>query len=673
MRKINQAKNSISTVFSRIKHRDAFARHALGSGHTTVTVACCSGDMIHPEAPQPGALTLILDALVRLRAEVIHDSAQRLHACRHTSHARAWRSAANLAQYLALRQHDLRELQDQLALHGLSSLGRSEGHVLHTLDAVCKALGLMSGEPCTYPEDAITVTPAEARTLLESRTRELFGEHPGRRHTRIMVTLPSEAATDAQLCERLIAGGMDCARINCAHDDAAIWGRMIAHVRAAAVAAGRRCPIVMDLAGRKPRTGPVASGPGVVHIKLPRDDLGRPVGPAEVLLIAPHSTVSGAGVEPDIEPGARYRFELPATLATALRPRDRLGFEDTRGKQRELEIVERTAPGVWRARCWRSTWLSPDTRFRHLRPDVRGKLHPQTGHHALGGFTPASLRLRLHQGDTLLLTHAATPGKPTDAGKGWHVAHIGCVECGDLANVAVGDPVWIDDGHLGAEVIERRAEGLLLRITHARAGGVNLKADRGLNFPRSQLDLPSLTDKDLADLDFVARHADIVGLSFVEQSADLERLFEELHARQAGHLGVVAKIENACGVHALPELLFTALGRHPFGLMIARGDLAVELGGERLSEIQEEILWLAEAAHTPVVWATQVLESLAKQGAVSRPELSDAVLGQRADCVMLNKGAHILDALHTLNEVLRRTELRQWKNAPRLRALSIAR
>lgn len=636
--------------------------------HTIFIDACCSPNMMNSEATERQPLQLILDVLQHLHAEILSDSAQRLHGQPHTVHGKAWRSAANLAQYLALRQHDLRDLQDQLALHGLSSLGRCEGHVLHTLEAVREALARMAGTSLASEQsDAPVVTPVEARNLLEARTRQLFGEHPGRRHTRIMVTLPTAAAEDPQCSARLIAGGMDCARINCAHDDADTWRRMIDNVREAAAAAGQRCSILMDLAGRKPRTGPIGAAPSVAHIKPPRDAVGRPVGPAEVLLHGPDANI------PDST--ARYRFELPEALAAELQIGDRLGFDDTRGKSRELLIIDHPDTGVWFAHAFQTAWLTPDTDVRLLRRTHKGGLRPQPGEFRLGAFVPRELRIRVRTGDTLLLSYDDAPGEPArfDAnGRCLRPARIGCVECGTLEGVGIGDPIWIDDGHIGTEVVERRDEGLLLRVTHARAGGVTIKADRGLNFPRSRLGLPTLTDKDRSDLDFIVRHADMVGLSFVETPADLELLFDELHARQAEHLCVIAKIENARGVQELPELLLTALGRHPFGLMIARGDLAVELGGERLSEIQEEILWLAEAAHTPVVWATQVLESLAKQGAVSRPELSDAVLGQRAECVMLNKGPYIIDALHTLNEVLRRTELRQWKNSPRLRALSIA-
>jgi pyruvate kinase len=116
-------------------------------------------------------------------------------------------------------------------------------------------------------------------------------------------------------------------------------------------------------------------------------------------------------------------------------------------------------------------------------------------------------------------------------------------------------------------------------------------------------------------------------------------------------------------------MLFAAMSCPAAGVMIARGDLAVECGFERLAEVQEEMLWACEAAHMPVVWATQVLENLAKTGRPSRAEITDAAMGVRADCVMLNKGPHILDAMRALDDILRRMQEHQSKKRPLLRAL----
>jgi pyruvate kinase len=108
------------------------------------------------------------------------------------------------------------------------------------------------------------------------------------------------------------------------------------------------------------------------------------------------------------------------------------------------------------------------------------------------------------------------------------------------------------------------------------------------------------------------------------------------------------------------------------GVMIARGDLAVECCWERLAEIQEEILWMCEAAHLPVVWATQVLEGLAKKGLPTRAEVTDAAMGARAECVMLNKGPNITETVRMLQDILRRMQEHQVKKRPTFRRLKMA-
>jgi pyruvate kinase len=95
----------------------------------------------------------------------------------------------------------------------------------------------------------------------------------------------------------------------------------------------------------------------------------------------------------------------------------------------------------------------------------------------------------------------------------------------------------------------------------------------------------------------------------------------------------------------------------------------VECGYQRLAEIQEEILWVCEAAHIPVIWATQVLETLARKGLPSRAEITDAAMGERAECVMLNKGPHVVDAVRMLDGILRRMAAHQVKKTPTLRPL----
>jgi pyruvate kinase len=135
---------------------------------------------------------------------------------------------------------------------------------------------------------------------------------------------------------------------------------------------------------------------------------------------------------------------------------------------------------------------------------------------------------------------------------------------------------------------------------------------------------------------------------------------------------VVLKIETKTGFDNLPALLLAAMQSTSCGVMIARGDLAIECGFGRLAEVQEQILWVCEAAHVPVIWATQVLEGMAKSGLPTRAEVTDAAMGQRAECIMLNKGEHIVAATKSLDEILLRMQDHQTKKRSLLRKLSIA-
>jgi hypothetical protein len=195
--------------------------------------------------------------------------------------------------------------------------------------------------------------------------------------------------------------------------------------------------------------------------------------------------------------------------------------------------------------------------------------------------------------------------------------------------VRPGEPIWFDDGRIGGVIRAANAKGMTVEVTHAREGGERLASDKGINLPDSQLDLPALTEADLRNLPAVAQLADMVGLSFVQHAADVDLLRQHLLALNAGHIGIVLKIETRRAFENLPALLLSAMQSPAVGIMIARGDLAVECGFERLAEIQEELLWAAEAAHMPVIWATQVLETLAKtgmpDGLPARPQSLDCV------------------------------------------------
>ena len=272
---------------------------------------------------------------------------------------------------------------------------------------------------------------------------------------------------------------------------------------------------------------------------------------------------------------------------------------------------------------------------------------------------------RLSQGDVLLLTE----GEFTEDGPSFQAS---CSLPGIVARLKAGDPVFIDDGKIGGVVERLTGPGAEIRITRAPEKGKKLKADKGLNFPATDLGVVALTDDDRRDLDFVAMHADIVGYSFVQSGADIRELQRELARRRPTDwqsLGIIAKIETPHAVRNLPEIIVEAASQQVFGVMIARGDLAVELGFERMAEMQEELMWLCEAAHVPVIWATQVLESLVQKGLPTRGDMTDAAMSARAECVMLNKGPHVVEAVELLDRLLVRMAGHQTKKTPRLRAL----
>ena len=345
------------------------------------------------------------------------------------------------------------------------------------LDAVAAALSRIcgaDGEP--FPDADVW---SEGERLLAAQRRALFGQE--NRATAIMVTLPTEAASDPALVETFVATGLDCARINCAHDDEQAWVAMVKHVRQAAKKFGRDCKILMDL------------------------------------------------------PGPKCRVET-----------------------------------LW-----------------PKKPE------------------------RIHVGECFRL--AVSPGQANVAAM--PVVTVGFPEV--VANLPLQAQVWIDDGKIRGRVVGVEGKDRIVEVVGARAKGEKLRLEKGVNFPGTPLDLPALSADDLAALPAIARDADMVGFSFVQRPQDIVDLDRAIAAARPGRsaMPLVLKIETREAVRNLPGLIVQAAGTRPTAVMIARGDLAVELGHIRMAEIQEEILWLCEAARIPVVWATQVLDDLVKDGA----------------------------------------------------------
>ncbi len=610
------------------------------------------------------ALRALEDRLIELQT-AMREALERVPADRRAS-------AENLVHYVALRQHDLRELQEQLAQHGLSSLGRAESAVLAgVLSASLRAhesLALHGDAeaarelPSIEARRASAMSWQDAKQRLHQHTRDVLGPRPGDRHIAIMVTAPSAAEADRAWMVKMLQAGMNVLRINAAHEGALEWKSLVEALAAARRETGKTCRMLMDLPGPKIRTGPIAGGGHVATWKPERDEIGRPVAAARVVLGRASAPQEGAGALLRVSDEAFAR----------LRGGDVLRFHDARGKKRMLRVDEVTADHA----------LASTMERAYVQDRVEARVHRDGAHafdlvieveHAEG---PA---IDVETGDALVLSLRASHGRPPLRDAGGRLETPGVVSCTlppAFEHLGEGQRVLFDDGKICAVVEHGSAKdgAFSLRVTRTQKRIQKLRAQKGINLPDTRVTVPSLAEDDLRALAFVAEHGEVdaVGLSFVRSTDDVRKLHAELDRIGRPHIGVVLKIETAAGFENLPRLLLEGLTRPPLAVMIARGDLAVEVGFERLAELQEEILWLCEASHVPAIWATQVLDTLARTGVPSRAEVTDAAASVAAECVMLNKGPFVGDAVTALANILRRMEKHHYKKRSLFRKLRVS-
>ncbi|MEY8371305.1 pyruvate kinase [Aerococcaceae bacterium 50-4] len=449
-------------------------------------------------------------------------------------------AALNFAYYVALRRRDIRDLQLKLGNLGLSSLGRLESHVLATLDLVTYHLAKSADIQTVEIPEHLTKTSQGHGSTLDQLTSDFFGPAPKDRYSRIMVTMPNEAATDQDLVDEMVASGMDVARINCAHDDADTWRKMVKNIQQAGEKNDRKIKIFTDIAGPKVR--------------------------------------------------------IQAIYTTLQNP-------------------------------------------------------------------------KLYEGDVFFLTSETTL-------KDFHDCEIvlSCPIPEIINDLKEEEAVSLDDGKILGQIQKVYPEGVKVKITQMASNGKKVKATKGINFPDRELNIPVLTDKDIEDLAFSKEAADVIGFSFVHNLEDARHINQVMAEKVTNDQDKLAtiKLETVSGFENLINIIIEANRYRPTGIMIARADLAVEVGYLRLSVVQEEILWLCEAAQIPVIWATQVLESLVKSGVPSRAEISDVSMGSRAECVMLNKGEHILEGINLLRSILEDIDEHQFKKTPLMKQLNVA-
>ena len=565
--------------------------------------------------------------------------------------------AQNLVHYMAFRSFPIDQLQEELVNLGLPSLSNIEGHVMTSLYTLRTIIVLLMGASTDGLENDSYLSIIQSESLLNKHTEMLFGPKSKKRSTRIMVTMPSEAAEDYSLVTDLLEAGMNSARVNCAHDDHGIWQDMVEQIHKACNVHDTDCKIMMDLGGPKLRTGKMIPGPKVIHIQPKRNELGELLRPARLW-------IASQGVLP---PSKKIDAVVPVSdeIINKIHRGDEISFKDNRGKQRIITIDRKKGKG-YIGHCDDSAYISTGTEILLTTIEETG-----TEKNYIGELLPREVYIVLHIGDTLILHRDQRLGEPAVLNEQKEViepAHISCTLPEVFDYLKVGEPVFINDGKIEAVIEKVDRDEVKLLITYAKLGGAKLRADKGINFPLSDLKISGLTSKDKKDLFYAVKMADTINLSFVNSATDVQEYLSALSPYKEKP-GLIVKIETQRGFENLPDILLSAMQAYPVGVMIARGDLAIETGWKNFATIQDEIMRFSEAACIPVVWATQVLENLAKKGLPTRSEITDAAVAQRTECVMLNKGPYIVKAVKTLDKILRRMQKFQHKKKVMLPSL----
>ncbi len=572
----------------------------------------------------------------------INDEIRESHRNVHVNHER---SASNLIRYTNFRQLDLRPIQNALAGLGLTRFANAEGNIRESIQNCRRILqALMKGD--FTGTGNLEEAQQFAREQLATNCDSLLGSRPKNRRVRIMVTISEEVGRDYARVRSLIRSGMNCARINCAHDSPEVWEVMIANLRQAALEEKVDLKIAMDLAGPKIRTGDIEPGPKLKKFVPQKDERGVVTGPARIVLLR----TEGLPETPN---------EIPLSEGSVigdLKEGDVLEFSDARNKHRKAEVVYISDRQI-DLNVYKTCYVETGAVFYGYNGEsttlVIGEIEP------IEGVIP------LQNGDLLRVVRKDEQGLQAVYDHGGILvrrAQIPCQSEWVFDQIAPGEPVLLDDGKIEGEIVSCSNDHFELRITKTRNGSSRLKSEKGMSFPSSRLQGRGLTSQDRKDFAFVVEFADIAHISFVNTPEDVEEVLEEMKKHDVlDDLGLVLKIETQLAYDNLEMLLLKGMQVRNLGVMIARGDLAVETGWTEIGWVQEEILSMCSAAHIPVIWATQVLENLAKKGIPSRSEITDAVMGLKAECVMLNKGVHIDGAVELLDDLLTRMEVMHRK------------
>lgn len=268
-------------------------------------------------------------------------------------------------------------------------------------------------------------------------------------------------------------------------------------------------------------------------------------------------------------------------------------------------------------------------------------------------------KVTLNTGDHFILTSEETEGDEKRVSQTYP----------QLVNdVNPGDTILIDDGLIGLQVEEIRGKDIVCLVKN----GGDLGQRKGINVPNVQVNLPAITDKDREDIIFgIGQGIDFIAASFVRDADAIKEIKQILKEHHAEHVDVIAKIENAEGIKNIDRIINAA-----DGIMVARGDLGVEIPAYEVPHVQKMIVNKCNRKYKPVIIATQMLDSMIRNPRPTRAEVTDVAnaIREGTDAIMLSgetaMGKYPLEALKMMVEIAESTEqYLDYENLPDFRML----
>lgn len=560
-------------------------------------------------------------------------------------------SLQNLKAYIKLRSMDIRELQNELTNIGLSSLGRAQSCVINSINQDIFILSrLLNKEYKETPNDKNALNFEDAKKIMLKNT-DIFGSHEEFFKTRVMVTLPSEAGESTELIRDLVKNGASVLRINTAHDNASVWNKMASFIKEENKKQDKDTKIYVDLAGPKNRTQKIEK-----VFKPFRIGSWRNPKTVELLPLKQEGALTTKGLKDELG-NRKSTLVVSDEFFEACLDAKEIIFDDL-----ERERTQTYQLTVNNGRVF----VEADKKIT-IFENTTCEIEDEKGHHniisKLYNYELLPQLIRVFKNQKIIITHKNILGQANFKYQDTvYSGIVGCTNKDIFPYVKTGDEIYIDDGKIGCKVVDTNELGLICEVFLAKESGTILKEEKGINFPSTDLQIDAVTDTDKENFEHIAEFADIIGLSFAQTKEDIQTLQNMLKAKGKTTTAIAPKIETKTALRNLPQILETLIKWENHALMIARGDLAIEVGFDNLPYIQEEILSICEAAHVPVIYATQILEGKMKNNLPSRAEVIDAAIAQRADCVMLNKGPYVTSTVVIIKNILRQMHSLFQKN-----------